>query len=1031
MSQPGGGDAMASMLQLLLQQLMAHAASQGQGQANLFLQQLVQPAAESTQPPASQEVARSEPPAAQVASVQLAPSPPGLPPLFRPSSTQVGASHPPPSPTTASPSNSQAVPQPITNNYAPTQSRYTPISRPIPLPPVATPCRRGGFQPFIGASTLPVSINAVHTLQARETSAALAAATGSGSGGARPGRGRGGRTVSVPTTSGSRSTSRRAVSTPTIHGVQTSVPAGVKPPRTHAEFGAFCTFVEDGVNKLRMDIYIYPPSEPGNRQRGKGSKLATHYAIYFEHMAASFHRFSVDNKLFHALNRPVTLDLATLKNEVAAFMKADGYVFPRGDRARRLGVQDQELLLLTHAQSGKLGSKLRPYTGSLDHLTLAGMLQNSTDFPTRKFGKAGRLQVHFIIHSSTVGRVVDEYLHHCLGPRFRNDFFDDFLQDDVEDDGTLFSCDEGVENSGEFNIEEVETDDDERPGNTATPAAFSTPSNNGDNRIEEEPDRARAFGDARIPPSIWGENPPWARPIRQNPTPAARTGWDGSGTGPAFDPTAHRTMAVPEDALRKVALEFFRHPQHPPHTFSSVEGRDVDDLAQKFIVVLQDCVRKKDFSYALIFLTKCVVNDGSSSTASLGMGVGKEVLYRAFQLFKGPGELAKYFSATLDDFSSILVPNGGPELSSTGQLLVQFEVLGCLSILMIAFGMPPTPLNPLIFQCMLHHGDLHSLTPRLIGEWHPGFRQLLEYFISLGHTGDLLKACPFGQNPSTGSVVISTPLRAHFQSYFGMDVHSLGDRTEAGHQSWGVALLMMAVFGTTNLQHPYIQAFYNGVSMPSYNGRTTQDLFDLYNDNTSDILGLAWAGRIQDAAQFLSHFKIWPPEGDLERFSLDDRLSRLNPSLNIQSLMEGFFTRRGVPCVERFQDLISPLSLRGFELTGEELNSPSLRARLYTRASTGSPYLLPGVPDLELTLVVDPSEMSYAAGTDQHREALMRAGVLCWHTCSGQAMLPIAYIFPLVDATYPHDGYASFEDAFDQWLLVQMVNGICGYSGIL
>jgi hypothetical protein len=50
--------------------------------------------------------------------------------------------------------------------------------------------------------------------------------------------------------------------------------------------------------------------------------------------------------------------------------------------------------------------------------------------------------------------------------------------------------------------------------------------------------------------------------------------------------------------------------------------------------------------------------------------------------------------------------------------------------------LPDGWLDPLIFQAIIHGGDLAALHPTIIGEWHPSVRVKLHEWIDLGHTGN-------------------------------------------------------------------------------------------------------------------------------------------------------------------------------------------------------------------------------------------------------------------------------------------------------
>ncbi|TFK73881.1 hypothetical protein BDN72DRAFT_893603 [Pluteus cervinus] len=999
MSQPGGDDAAAAAatvaaLASVFSQFIAGASAE---QRNMFLQTVLAPPAQSqdTQPPPSQGRVMTS-----------SPSPPGLH-LPTPSSTQVNPSRnaAPPSHTATAPASNSS--EQITDAYTPTRNRYTPISRPMPLPAVRPTQSQGGFQPFRGVNDLPISLTAAHTNEQRRTSMQR---------NPNAGRGRGGiRVASAPTPSGSRTTRRpRNASTPSIRGVQVNAPSGSnsRGPRSNAEFAALCLVGRESEDpKALLDVFVYPPTEPG-RHRSSSKGLATHFALYFRDLKVSFRRFCIRNKLFYEFSKPTSTTIPALRAEIVGLLKESGYEFEDSDRARQLEVEASELVLLSMGQ----GNKLHPYPGDAESLTIAKMLEISVEFPAKKFGEDGRFQVFFMIASDTTGCRIGNHLHLCLAPRYRSLYYADHRHDFDDPDALGFSCDEveGVESlsGGRYIVpiheeDEMEVDDDVGFQALPSPSASgsATPTFNSSNAYQQpESERVpRAFGRSTIPQTIWKQE--WTRSPRSR----------------------HKTLE--ENPLKKEAMDYLRDPLSD---FRSVRGKDVDDLSCLFIAFLRLCAIKNDYGDAYIFLHTCVVDDGASPSSSLGAGVGKEVLYRSFKAIAE--ERAKYFCPTLDDFCSILVPQGGGalfQLRVLESLLLDFNILGALSAMMVSYGIPPIPLDPLLIECILHKGDIRSLTSRAVGEWHPGFRQLLEYFIALGPTGDLRAPCPFGSNPMVNRVVVTTPLRIHFQSHFGMDVHVLQGRTEDTHSAWAATLLVKAIFGTLDLAHPHLQAFYDGFSMNSYDGRTTQDVFDMYKEQTSDILSLIWAGRVQNADQFLSRFILSPDLGRAVRDSLDAKLLTLHSPRTVQHLVEGFFRRRGIPCMDTFQQLISPLKSPGFDLSQEDTGAASFRPRLYTWASTGTPYLLPNDPDLELVLVADPSESAYAGGTDQDREGMMRAGVLSWGTCSSRAMLPTAYLLELAERNYPHGGYASFDHAFDQWVLVQIVNGICGHSGIL
>ena len=81
-------------------------------------------------------------------------------------------------------------------------------------------------------------------------------------------------------------------------------------------------------------------------------------------------------------------------------------------------------------------------------------------------------------------------------------------------------------------------------------------------------------------------------------------------------------------------------------------------------------------------------------------------------------------------------------------------------------------------------------------------------------------------------------------------------------------------------------------------------------------------------------------------------------------------------------------------------------------------------------IISEENDLYYAENSDQAR-IMMGQGKISFRTCSHTARLPATYITELARASYPPvpgGEPASFDDAFDHWLLCEMLNAIGGHS---
>ena len=113
-----------------------------------------------------------------------------------------------------------------------------------------------------------------------------------------------------------------------------------------------------------------------------------------------------------------------------------------------------------------------------------------------------------------------------------------------------------------------------------------------------------------------------------------------------------------------------------------------------------------------------------------------------------------------DDRASLQTSCGFWRAMSAGVIsesrILAMKRLGALCAFMLIHKICPEPLNPLIFQFIIHNGNFDSLHRTLVQEWHPELLTLITNWLATG-PGDSLET-----------------FRAHFATYHDMDVSVYG-----------------------------------------------------------------------------------------------------------------------------------------------------------------------------------------------------------------------------------------------------------------
>jgi len=189
-----------------------------------------------------------------------------------------------------------------------------------------------------------------------------------------------------------------------------------------------------------------------------------------------------------------------------------------------------------------------------------------------------------------------------------------------------------------------------------------------------------------------------------------------------------------------------------------------------------------------------------------------------------------------------------------------------------------------------------------------------------------------------------------------------------------------------------------------------------YPGGTEFYIANAWTSHISDFSSIEPHLLLTVPSPTriLSQFGM--RATELDP----EALFAAFFGRTGVPCpaeLENGKQHFNPVVLG--ELSN--VDSIAFRPRMFCWAATGSPFL---DCDQSMPIHVDfvlPGDPAYG---DNRVAANMRYGTISFATCSRIARIPISKLVELQQADYPTEKEATFEDAVDNWFLLQILNGI-------
>ena len=122
--------------------------------------------------------------------------------------------------------------------------------------------------------------------------------------------------------------------------------------------------------------------------------------------------------------------------------------------------------------------------------------------------------------------------------------------------------------------------------------------------------------------------------------------------------------------------------------------------------------------YTILLSISSNHRDGSVQT--IGHGLERDVIYTAFNGYIR--SFGKWFMPRFDNRASLQMSCGFWRAISAGVIsearILDMKKLGAICALMLIHGICPEPLNPLIFQFIIHNGNFNSLHRGLVQEWH-------------------------------------------------------------------------------------------------------------------------------------------------------------------------------------------------------------------------------------------------------------------------------------------------------------------------
>ena len=117
---------------------------------------------------------------------------------------------------------------------------------------------------------------------------------------------------------------------------------------------------------------------------------------------------------------------------------------------------------------------------------------------------------------------------------------------------------------------------------------------------------------------------------------------------------------------------------------------------------------------------------------SLGAGIKREV----FQTLIGQylhEEAAQWFNPRADGFSTLATTHPQDTAYCIPETrLDSLTVFGAVVALCLIRGVSVPPLDPVLIHFFIHNCNIRSITPGIVGEWHPALKKTIDDWLQIG-----------------------------------------------------------------------------------------------------------------------------------------------------------------------------------------------------------------------------------------------------------------------------------------------------------
>ncbi|KAF8236190.1 hypothetical protein L208DRAFT_1252839 [Tricholoma matsutake] len=212
---------------------------------------------------------------------------------------------------------------------------------------------------------------------------------------------------------------------------------------------------------------------------------------------------------------------------------------------------------------------------------------------------------------------------------------------------------------------------------------------------------------------------------------------------------------------------------------------------------------------------------------------------------------------------------------------ISLSILSALTSLLLLNDVPPIPLSPVLLHYFIHNLELDAISPNLLGTWYPDLRKLIQDWIAIGPNSDI------------------EVFASHFITYHDTQISLLAIQDEHTHQSLACKMLYRAVVGPAQLDHPDIQAFLHGFSLPCHNGFCFTDFVKCVEGSSEILFSILWTSNITSPADLIPYLHTRPSSSNVAH-----QLAAAvpNPLMTFSFIIGWFLQGTGVPCPVLFEE---------------------------------------------------------------------------------------------------------------------------------